>query len=156
MALIEVYVDGGCRQIPGASGIGEAACGAVIYINKKRQGEFARGLGKRTSNEAEYEAVLCGIMLCWSANLKDPIIYSDSTLVVNQVLNKYECTSPSLKPYLFTIQQIQKEFRFRLQHVSRNGVSEADTLVNLFLDTLLREMPIGKAKQTVVVPPPPI
>lgn len=151
-----MFVDGACRKNNNAKGIGIAAAAVIIYINNKRCGEFARAIGNRTNNESEYEAALLGIMLCWAANLKDPIVYSDSTLVVNQVLGKYECKNPSLKPYLFSIQQIEKEYRFRIQHVPRNKVSEADTLVNLYLDTMLKCIPPAKQEALYKMPPPPI
>lgn len=134
---IEVYVDGAARG-QGSSNPVQAACGIVIYKNGKLIGQFARGLGSRTNNEAEYEAVLNGIMICWAAGLVDPIIYSDSTLVVNQVNKVWKCNpkNHNLVPYLLTIWDIMEVYHFRLQHVNRNKVKQADSLANDFLDIL--------------------
>lgn len=135
--LVEVYVDGAARGQGALPGVpGEAACGVVIYKNKKLVGQFARGLGRRSNNEAEYEAVLNALMMCWAADLVDPIIYSDSTLVVNQVNRKWQCKSETLLPYLLTIHDIEEVFRFRLRYVPRREVTQADQLANAFLDAL--------------------
>ncbi len=55
--LIEVFCDGASRG-QGQKRIGEASCSAIVYKNKKKIAQFARGLGPRTNNEAEYEAVI--------------------------------------------------------------------------------------------------
>lgn len=137
--LIEVYVDGASRgQGKPDVILGEASCAIVIHKNGKLVGQIARGLGRRTNNEAEYEAVLLAILMCWAADLADPIIYSDSTVVVNQVNRRWKCKTPALLALLITIQDLQEVFRFRLQHASRKtpGIQAADSLANEFLDTL--------------------
>lgn len=131
--LYEVYVDGASRG-QGTGKPGDAAAGCVIFANKKKVGQYARGLGPRTNNEAEYEAVLLGLLFCWAADLKDPVIYSDSLLVVNQVLGEWSCNAKALAPLLASIREIQDEFRFRIIHVPREEVNVADYLVNDFLD----------------------
>lgn len=133
--MIEVYCDGAARG-QGVSHLGEAAAAAVILRNKKIISTMARGLGPRTNNEAEYEAVILGLIICAAAELRDPIVYSDSTLVVNQVSGRWECRSDLLIPYLYTIKDIGESFRFRIQHVPRRHVAAADALANDFLDSL--------------------
>lgn len=137
--LIEVYCDGASRGQgkPGVE-LGEASCAVIIYKNNKLVGQIARGLGKRTNNESEYEAVLLAILMCWAADLTDPIIYSDSLVVVNQVAEKWKCKTPALVPLLLTIHDIAEVFRFRLQHAGRKtvGIQQADHLCKEFLDTL--------------------
>lgn len=135
--MIEVFVDGASRGQGAKKNVpGDAAIGVAIYKNQKMIGQIARGLGKRTNNEAEYEAVLLGVMICWAADLNDPIIYSDSALVTKQVNREWGCKNASLRPLLLSIREIQEVFRFRLQHVPRNLVWEADALANMFLDKL--------------------
>lgn len=68
-------------------------------------------------------------------NIIDPIIYSDSLLVVNHVNGKWKCNE-TLFPLLVSINIIQEDYRFRLQHVKRRYVHQADTLVNECLDRL--------------------
>ncbi|HJS83761.1 MAG TPA: reverse transcriptase-like protein [Nitrososphaera sp.] len=144
MALYEVYCDGASRG-QGASDkvLGEGACAIVIYKNNRLWGQYARGLGKVTNNQAEYEGVLLGIMACWFADLPDPIIYSDSTLVVNQVNKVWQPPKlgTGLRHLLLSIFEIREEFRFRVMHRPRTdrGIAQADLLAKQFLDKLLHD-----------------
>lgn len=132
---IEVFCDGASRG-QGQKKFGEAACAAVVYKNKKKVVQFARGLGARTNNEAEYEAVITGLLICSMSDFVDPIIYTDSAVVANQVNGKWKCKNPSLVPLLMTVEEIKSEYRFRLVQVSRNLVWEPDKLSNQFLNQL--------------------
>jgi len=132
---VEVFCDGASRG-QGQKKFGEASCAAVVYKNKKKVAQFARGLGPRTNNEAEYEAVISGLLICSMADLLDPIIYTDSAVVANQVNGKWRCKNESLLPLLMTIEEIKEEFNFRIVQVKRNYVWEADGLANQFLDNL--------------------
>lgn len=133
--LIQVYCDGASRG-QGQKDKGEASCAVVVYKNGKEIARYARGLGKRTNNEAEYEAVITGLLICSMADLPDPIIYSDSAVVVNHVAGRWRCTHPALLPLLRSIQIIQEHFRFRLEQVPREVVSDADFLAKEFLNDL--------------------
>lgn len=132
---IEVFCDGASRG-QGQKRFGEASCAAVVYKNKKKVVQFARGLGKRTSNEAEYEAVITGLLICSMSDFIDPIIYTDSAVVANQVSGKWKCKNQSLLPLLMTVEEIKSEYRFRLIQVPRNLVWEPDKLANQFLNQL--------------------
>ncbi len=137
--IIECFVDGAARGQGSKGATGDAACGVVIFKNRKKIAQFARGLGKRTNNEAEYEAVLHALLMCAMADWSDPIIYSDSAVVVNHIKGKWKCNSPDLLPLLESIRSIQKEFNFRVVQVDRSWVRVADTAANAFLDQLLDE-----------------
>lgn len=132
---IEVFCDGASRG-QGQKRFGEASCGVVVYKNRKKVAQFARGLGARTNNEAEYEAVISGLLICSMADLVDPIIYTDSAVVANQVNGKWRCKNDSLVPLLMTIEEIREEFNFRVVQVPRSFVWEPDALANSFLDQL--------------------
>lgn len=132
---IEVFCDGASRG-QGQKKLGEAACSAVVYRNRKKIAQFARGLGPRTNNEAEYEAVIAGLLICSMADLVDPIIYTDSAVVANQVNGRWKCKNAALMPLLMTIEEIKSEFNFRVVQVKRAFVWEPDALANTFLDEL--------------------
>jgi ribonuclease HI len=132
---IEVFCDGASRG-QGQKKFGEASCASVVYKNRKKIAQFARGLGQRTSNEAEYEAVISGLLICSMADLLDPIIYTDSAVVANQVNGKWQCRNATLMPLLMTIEEIRSEFNFRVVQVKRSFVWEPDQLANTFLDQL--------------------
>lgn len=142
---IEVFCDGASRG-QGQKKFGEAACSAVVYKNRKKIAQFARGLGPRTNNEAEYEAVIAGLLICSMADLVDPIIYTDSAVVANQVNGRWKCKNDALIPLLMTIEEIRDEFNFRVVQVKRSFVWEPDALANAFLNGLeIRKEHISKA-----------
>lgn len=132
---IEVFCDGASRG-QGQKKIGEAACAAVVYKNRKKVAQFARGLGKRSNNEAEYEAVIAALLICSMSDFLDPIIYTDSAVVANQISGKWKCKNDDLVPLLMTIEDIRQEYKFRVLQVPRNLVWEPDSLANEFLDQL--------------------
>lgn len=136
--LYEVFVDGASRG-QGQVEIGEAACAVVIYKNRKLITQYARPLGRRTNNEAEYEAVITALLMCASdPDIKDPIIYSDSLVVVNHVNGKWKCND-TLFPLLTAVRIVKQDYRFRLIHTKRKDVHTADALVNKCLDHLEEE-----------------
>ena len=132
---IEVFCDGASRG-QGQKKIGEASCAAVVYKNRKKVAQFARGLGKRSNNEAEYEAVIAALLICSMSDFLDPIIYTDSAVVANQINGKWKCKNEALMPLLMTIEDIKQEYKFRVLQVPRNLVWEPDALANEFLDQL--------------------
>lgn len=134
--ISEVFIDGACRNngITGATKI--AACAVIIYENRKEISRFARPLGERTNNQAEYEALIHALLMCSMASVVDPIIYSDSAVVVNQVTGIWKCHNQSLFPFWKTVQTIKDEYDFRLVHVPRHFVRLADKLCNECLDDL--------------------
>lgn len=132
---IEVFCDGASRG-QGQKRFGEASCAAVVYKNRKKVAQFARGLGARTNNEAEYEAVIAALLICSMSDFIDPIIYTDSAVVANHVNGKWECKNAALVPLLMTIEDIREEYSFRVVQVDRSFVWEADYLANAFLDEL--------------------
>ena len=132
---IEVFCDGASRG-QGQRKIGEASCAAVVYKNRKKVAQFARGLGPRSNNEAEYEAVIAALLICSMSDFLDPIIYTDSAVVANHINGKWVCRNSSLIPLLMTIEDIKEEYPFRVLQVDRSFVWEADFLANEFLDQL--------------------
>jgi ribonuclease HI len=132
---IEVFCDGASRG-QGQKKIGEAACATVVYKNRKKVAQFARGLGARSNNEAEYEAVIAGLLVCSMSDFIDPIVYTDSAVVANQVNGIWRCKNDALIPLLMTVQDIREEYKFRLLQVPRHLVWEPDALANQFLDQL--------------------
>lgn len=132
---VEVFCDGASRG-QGQKRVGDAACAAVVYKNRKKVAQFARGLGLRSNNEAEYEAVIAALLICSMSDFIDPIIYTDSAVVANHINGKWECKNNALMPLLMTIQDIREEYSFRVIQVDRSFVWEADFLANEFLDQL--------------------
>ena len=143
---IEVFCDGAARG-QGHKKAVEAACATVVYKNRKKVAQFARGLGRRSNNEAEYEAVIAGLLICSMSDFKDPIIYTDSAVVANHVSGKWRCKNDALIPLLMTIEDIREEYPFRVLQVPRAFVWEADMLANEFLDQLNDRKNAGKEQE---------
>lgn len=135
---VEVFCDGSSRGQGVTPGVlGEGAVGVVIYKNGKFVGQYARGIGKATNNESEFEAILTALLLCWTnPELADPIIYTDSQVAAKHINGEWQCINATLRPLLLSIQEIQEVFRFRIVHVARHEVQEADRLAKMFLDKL--------------------
>jgi ribonuclease HI len=149
--LYECFVDGasrgqGTKDEDGNLLDGHGAAAVLIYKNKKLIGQYARALGRTHNNQAEYEAVILALIMCWSAGLEDPIIYSDSNLVVNQINGEWDCKNEDLIPLLLSIKEIQEVYRFRVKHVPRSFVAEADELANKILNEMLQVRQVDKKK----------
>lgn len=132
---ISLYCDGGARGNPGP-----AALGVVIKMpgGDKGYGQF---LGKRTNNEAEYEAAIFGLkkmkQLVGKKNLKDTIVvvYSDSELMVRQITGQYKIQNVKLQPLFLILWNLTLDFqKVDFQSIPREENKEADALVNQVLD----------------------
>jgi ribonuclease HI len=149
MAFYECFVDGASRgqgNTGDESHYGHGAIGVLIYRNKKMVGNYTRLLGRRSNNQAEYEAILHAVTICWSSGIESPIIYSDCKTAVDQINGNSQCNSQELLPFLHSINKIKRDYHFRVVHVPRSQVSEADALANSTLDEVLN-IPEDKKKK---------
>ena len=55
---------------------------------------------KATNNQAEYEAVIAGILLAKDLEVQDLLIHSDSQLVVSQLNGDYQAKDDQMQKYL--------------------------------------------------------
>lgn len=86
MSKAILHTDGGARPTnPGHAGF---AC--VVNVDGKRH-ELSRYIGWHTNNHAEYTALIVGVKMARELDATQIEIYSDSKLVVNQVLGKWAC-----------------------------------------------------------------
>lgn len=133
---IKVFIDGACRNNGSKTAVPQAACAFAIYKNKTLLAQYARGLGIRTVNEAEYEALINALLACSMSGYPRPSIYSDSAVVVNQIKGKWRCSDKKLFPLYLSVKEIEAEYPFDLFQVPRSKVFIPDMLCNLFLDKL--------------------
>jgi len=63
-----------------------------------------------TSNESEYAILVAGLDWLVENNIKKIIIYSDSALVVNQILGEWDCKHDHLQAYLTQIREREPKF----------------------------------------------
>lgn len=134
MAKINIHTDGGARGNPGPAALG------VVYgapINK----QYSDYLGKKTNNEAEYEAVIFALKklkaLLGKGKTKDleVEIFMDSELAVKQLNYQYKIESQNIIPLFVKIHNLRLDYgNVHFTHVPRAKNKDADKLVNIELD----------------------
>ena len=63
-----------------------------------------------TNNQAEYEAILKGLQLLHEIKAESIKVFGDSQLVINQLIDLYECKDDILRGYYDECQRLLKEF----------------------------------------------
>ena len=90
----ELYVDGAVNQR--GSGVGLVLMSPEkITIEKSLRLSFSA-----TNNDAEYEALLMGMMMVQKMGGKAVKVFSDSKLVVSQVRGDLQACDPRMQEYL--------------------------------------------------------
>jgi len=137
MKKIIIYTDGGSRGNPGPAAIG------VVFCNEKGQTikEYSQFLGRKTNNEAEYEAVifalkkfklLFGKKIAKTSKIE---LRSDSELLVKQLKGEYKILDSKIQALFLIAWNLKLDFKnVKFKAVSREKNKEADRLVNEALD----------------------
>ncbi len=126
----KLFVDGASRNNPGPSGAG-------IFISYKGEPREQLGyyLGLKTNNQAEYLALVVGIISVRPFVGKDRLdIISDSQLLVRQMTGHYRVKNPELKKLQKIASALLEGMEYRFCHVLREKNKEADALANLGVD----------------------
>ena len=85
-----------------------------------------------TNNEAEYEVLLVGMAMVQKMGENAVEMFSDSRLVVDQVMGELEAKDTRMQEYLSHVRHLQIKFEsFILSHVSRSGNTHANSLATL-------------------------
>jgi ribonuclease HI len=126
-----LYTDGGSRGNPGPAAIGgilKDARGALI-------GEFSETIGVATNNQAEYQALIHGLILAQEHQVQELSCYLDSELVVKQLTGIYRIKDRDLQIHADTIRSLAVQFKSTsFFHIPREQNGRADALVNAALD----------------------
>ncbi len=106
--MIEVYVDGagglfkngktGKLEIRGKSMIG------IFIPDKNIKKKFI--IEPSTNNEAEFRALIYGLLILTSMKIKEAVIYSDSKLVVESLNGNYTIRADNLKELFDTAKRL--------------------------------------------------
>jgi probable phosphoglycerate mutase len=125
------FTDGGARGNPGP-----AAYGVVIQSpGGKVIAELSKFLGEATNNEAEYRALLAALEYAHSHRARSLQVFSDSELMVRQILRQYKVKSSGLQPLYDRAQELIARLPgFRITHIRREQNRQADRLVNRAID----------------------
>ncbi|MDI9369478.1 MAG: ribonuclease HI family protein [Synergistaceae bacterium] len=127
---IRGFFDGASRGNPGDAGAGALlvdALGEVIW-------SCARPLGRRTNNEAEYDALIILLEEIRERGLRSVAISGDSSLVVKQVTGAWKIKEPRLRPLAERALELLTETESSLSWVPREENREADRLSNQAID----------------------
>jgi len=131
----KLYVDGASRNNPGLAGAG-------IYILKDDVQAESCGyfLGSKTNNQAEYLALLLGLLhLNKHRESGDMVlIVSDSQLLVRQLEGQYKVKHPDLKPLFALAKTLLLDMNYDVAHVLREDNTKADAMANKGIDTRKR------------------
>ncbi len=126
-----LYPDGGARGNPGPAAAGAVLkdpTGAVVQ-------EISKYLGEMTNNQAEYSALILGLLAAKEHQVKALQVLADSELMVRQIQGTYKVKHPDLKPLYDQAMTLVKGFaEFEIEHIRRDKNAEADALVNQALD----------------------
>ena len=129
---LTLYLDGAARNNPGPAG-----AGIVFKKDSIIVGQYYFYLGKKTNNQAEYLALILGLILA-KQYLKDQetlSIYSDSELLIQQMTGHYRVKNPVLQQFFNVVCLLSKDINPKFNHISRVHNKEADLLANQAIDT---------------------
>ena len=105
--MVEIFCDGAVRD-DGKYTYGASACAIAVFNKQKPIYSASRLLTCKTSNQAEYEAIILALTTAVAADWFHPIIYTDSKTAYNQITGIWVTKSLNLVPLLYTIKQIQQ------------------------------------------------
>ncbi|GAV85817.1 RVT_3 domain-containing protein [Cephalotus follicularis] len=134
-------------SIDGSSCISGSGAGLVLTSPDGWTLEYALRFGfKATNNEAEWEALIAGLIIVKHVEVQKIEASSDSQLVVGLVSGEYEAREESMAKYLAHVQSLKSAFQvFRVLKVPRAENAKVDQLSKLAITEEL------KKNQTVLV-----
>lgn len=126
-----IHCDGASRGNPGPAGAG--------YVLSSPGGQtIATGtvpLGEVTNNVAEYAALISALKEAHERGFDRVIVRSDSELMCRQLNREYRVKSDNLRPLYDEARDLLRRFEAsRIEHISREENTEADTLANRAID----------------------
>lgn len=131
---LSVYTDGGSRGNPGISGFG-----VVIYDdNQIIIAKISKFIGIKTNNEAEYLAMIEALtwVLDHQSEVTEVNFYSDSQLLVRQILGSYKVKAKNIKSLHQTVISLLNQIKppCYFNEVLRESNQLADELANQAMD----------------------
>jgi len=128
---LKIFTDGGARGNPGPAGIG-----AVIFDEKGNViAEISEYIGETTNNQAEYKALIAGLIKSKELGARELEVFLDSELVVKQLNREYRVKDKDLASLFMQVYNISLGFKkIVFKHIFREKNELADKLVNQALD----------------------
>jgi|SRR5436190_8967497 len=138
MADLIAYIDGGSLGNPGPAGVGVVIEGAA-----RGRISIGRWIGRQDNNVAEYMALLEALQHAVSLKATKLHVYSDSQVVVRQMMGHYRCRSPRLYSLNWVCRKLAGSLDFSISHIKRELNAEANTLANAAARQMI-EVPAGR------------
>lgn len=130
MSRLCLRSDGASRGNPGP-----AAAAFVLLDDGHEVAHGSRYLGRRTNNEAEYQALIDGLEAARSFRPERLEVLLDSELLVKQLSGRYRVRDARLKPLWERARALLAGFpQVEVRHVPRGLNRRADALANAALD----------------------
>ncbi|KAK0594133.1 hypothetical protein LWI29_002243 [Acer saccharum] len=125
-------------RVDGSSNTHGSGAGIVLTTPEGDSVECALRFDfKATNNQAEYEALIAGLKISTILGADEVEIFSDSQVVVNQVLDEYQAREESMITYLELARELLERFKeYRIVHVPREENEKADALAKLASATI--------------------
>lgn len=139
----QLFIDGAARNNPGPAGAG-------VYVVKNGEPYLREGffLGQKTNNQAEYTALLIGLLIIaehmYSTDVVE--IVSDSELLVRQIKGDYKVKDSELKRLHALALLFLQDMNYTIRHVLRSENPVADELANMGIDKQIK-LPIVLAQK---------
>lgn len=127
-----LYTDGASKGNPGPSSIG-----VVLITDNAKKITLSEYIGETTNNVAEYEAIIRGLYLALDAGVSEVTVYSDSLVVIKQIVGIISVSSNPLQDKFNLIHRILPKFcDCSFKWIPRDENKIADNLAN---QAILRE-----------------
>ena len=116
----KLFVDGAADLHSKTAGIG-----GVVYINDLEVAKFSEPLFDKTNNESEYLALLNGVKVVLDLGYLSVDIYSDSELIVKQLIGEYKIKNDRMKKLNNEVNSyLTKLSDWSINHVRREKICE--------------------------------
>jgi ribonuclease HI len=145
ISMVILYTDGAARGNPGP-----ASWGYILKGNTKILYQDTGFLKYATNNEAEYTAILKGLQKAQEMGFEEITVFSDSNLVINQLLRKYEINKRHLLKLfndVLNVAGLFKECKFCITRRGDPDIQKVDALCNDCLDKNNNVNPINQLKK---------
>lgn len=131
--MLDIYTDGASRGNPGLSAI------AFVIRSDDALELFSKSIGHHTNNEAEYIAILEALKRAREKGIYNVKVFSDSELIVKQILGIYKIKSQNLKHLNEEVKMMLNMFKhYEIKNIPRENkyIKIADKICNILLDHL--------------------
>jgi ribonuclease HI len=129
-----LYTDGAARGNPGPAGAGAVIVNPDGHIVAK----IGKFLGESTNNVAEYMGLILGLRRAKAMGIKELEVYSDSELLVKQLVGEYQVKAEHLRPLHEEARGLLQGFGFvQVRHIPREENEQADAMSNRAIDERL-------------------